>query len=135
PEIAAHKAGIIQTGNTVIISPQEEAVSQVLQDTAQKKNAEIVALKEKELTVEQVTKNGTVFVDNKRNTKISLSLIGAHQAENAQVVVEIIHTLSQQEEWTLNEEGMDIALQEAKLPGRMDIVNTESSTLIIDGAH
>lgn len=135
PEIAAQKAGIIQTGNTVIISPQEEAVSQVLQDTAQKKNAEIVAVKEKDFTVEQVTKNGTVFVDNKRNRKISLSLIGAHQAENAQVVVEIIHTLSQQEEWTLNEEGMDIALQEAKLPGRMDIVNTESSTLIIDGAH
>lgn len=135
PEIAAQKAGIIQVGNTVIIGPQEDSAYRILQDAAKKKDAHVVAVQEKDFTIQQVTKKGTVFVDNKRNRKVSLSLIGAHQAENAQIVEEIIYTLSQREGWDLIEKNLDSALLEARLPGRMDIIQTNSSTIIIDGAH
>ncbi|MBP9691297.1 hypothetical protein KBD81_04435 [Candidatus Woesebacteria bacterium] len=135
PEIALQKAGIIQAGNTVIVAPQDQAVLSVFRDRAKIRQAKYVRVSEHDFTVKKITTTGTIFVDTKRQLEMTLSLIGAHQAENAVVAREVIDALSESDDWKVEEESLAKAWSDLRMPARMDVISTQKNTLIIDGAH
>ncbi|HRN95876.1 MAG TPA: Mur ligase family protein [Candidatus Levybacteria bacterium] len=135
PEIATQKAGIIKQGNTLITTQQEEVVQAVLSKQSEEKKAFLTVLQRSEYEVTAISENGTEYIDKKRNKKRQLSLIGKHQAENAQLASEIIYQLSKQDRWEVDEQKLAQTLKSITLPGRIDIVHLGTNTLVIDGAH
>jgi dihydrofolate synthase/folylpolyglutamate synthase len=135
PEIATQKAGIIQEENTVIVAPQDSSVEAVFSGTASQKHSNHIQLREQDYEVKNISESGTIFVDNRKDKEITLSLIGAHQAENGYVATNVLEYVSQRDKWEIDEKKLMDSFKLVHMPGRMDYVEYKDTTLIVDGAH
>lgn len=134
-EIAFQKAGIIHSNNTVITTQQEESAQAVISSQAEKMNAPLTVLQPSDIKLVEVSESGTWYVDTKRKIERHLSLIGKHQAENAQLAIEVVYQLAKRDAWKLDEQKLEQALDVVTLPGRMDFVTYNGKQLLVDGAH
>jgi dihydrofolate synthase/folylpolyglutamate synthase len=134
-EIAEQKAGIIHTGNTVVVSDQVESVKAVIKKDVGEKSSQLFQLLDSDREIVSVNESGTEYIDKKSGKKVKLSLIGNHQAENAQLAREVLFITADKYNWQINLDKLDQSLQSVKLPARVDIIKNEKSTLVIDGAH
>ncbi|MDB5166985.1 MAG: Bifunctional protein FolC [Candidatus Saccharibacteria bacterium] len=110
-KIAAQKAGIIQTSNTVFINKQPSEIMDVIRETVVKKQAELNV-------VEQQLNSG-------------LEYLPTFQQRNFSLAVHVITT-------TIDKTLTDSQIQEAAhayIPARMEIVSYRGKTLVMDGAH
>ena len=139
-QIATEKAGIIKEGSTVIVGPQphEEAVMPIIEAAARKRGAARVLHDGQELeVVSRMPAVGgqvaTLRTPNGEYTEVPIDKFGAHQAHNALAALaaaEIVIPVS----GTLNQDLVDEALSQVRVPGRIEQIRN-SPTIIIDGGH
>ncbi len=144
-EVAVHKAGIIKKSNKkVVVGRQFEDVQSVIQATAAKQGVPTTILgRDFEVDNVVVSEKGTDFSyrgygteGNTRMEDLYVSLIGAHQADNAAVAITAARALlgpSYQAEKF--EKAVRKALKKVQNPGRFDIIRHKDKTIILDVAH
>ncbi len=124
-EIAGEKAGIIKENGITVTIPQNDEIIDVLKNTAIENNNQFIITKD--VTLHEFKNYYEEFdYENLKNLKISL--LGAHQAQNATLAIECSKILG------INEEYIRSGLLKAKNIGRLDIINKNPITLF-DGAH
>ncbi|EIT85347.1 FolC bifunctional protein [Fictibacillus macauensis ZFHKF-1] len=138
-EIAHHKAGIIKEGVPVITAVKKQEPKEVIINTAKKVAAplecagmtyqtERTAVKQRGQEVFYVTTQ-----DDKKGP-YPLSMLGAHQVDNAGIVVMTIEALNRRYGFTISEEALTNGLQKASWSGRFEYV-AAPFPLLVDGAH
>jgi len=144
-EVAVHKAGIIKKSNKkVVVGRQFEDVQSVIQATAAKQGVPTTILgRDFEVDNVVVSEKGTDFSyrgygaeGNARMEDLYVSLIGAHQADNAAVAITAARALlgpSYQAEKFVK--AVRKALKKVQNPGRFDIIRHKDKTIILDVAH
>jgi dihydrofolate synthase/folylpolyglutamate synthase len=143
--VAVHKAGIIKASNKkVVVGRQHEDAQQVIEAAAKKQRANTSSLgKDFEVSGVVIGEKGTAFSyrgfaaeNNARIENIALSLIGAHQADNAAVSITAARALlGPAYDFEKFAKGVKKALKKVKNPGRFDIRHHKKTTVIIDVAH
>jgi dihydrofolate synthase / folylpolyglutamate synthase len=138
-EVAYHKAGAIRPGVPAIsgVAPPERAT---IEREAQQQGARLRRLGvEFDLRLRSSTADGTLFdyIDNEqpRNSIVGLetTLLGRHQAGNAALAVAALQLFAEQH-GSPNEAAIRAGLREARIPGRMELMQRRPDVLL-DGAH
>lgn len=144
-DIAHHKAGIIKKSNrAVVVSRQVPRVLDIIENTAHSLGvASIVLGRDFEVDTVQMSEEGTVFsyrsygaAGGVRLQDMRLSLIGAHQADNAAVALTAVRALlGTGSGKAAFEKAARAALKRVKNPGRFDIERHGSKIVVKDVAH
>lgn len=126
-EIAAQKAGIIQSKNTAIILKQNRTES-VFHNRADEQNAKLKIVDTNTVKTTSFTENGTTF--KYRNNTFHLGLIGKHQVENTLLALSAVEEIL-----TPDPKITKKALKNISFKGRLDIQKKNGASIVIDGAH
>ena len=124
-EIAGEKAGIIKQNGITLTIPQCDEIINVLKSVATKNNNQFIIT---DNVLVHEFKNRFEEFDYKEMKNLKISLLGAHQAQNASLAIDCCKILK------IKEEYIRSGLLKAKNIGRLDIINDEPLT-IFDGAH
>lgn len=117
-DIARDKAGAIHRGGTIITGPQEGEVMNELQARARDVGARLM-----------------FSVDIAEPVREPLGLDGIHQSTNAQLGLAGWRWYAAGQELRSLPEAERFGLKSAFLPGRMQTVELNGQTVILDGAH
>ena len=139
-QIAEKKAGIIKEAGTVVTADQKEEVMAVLQERCAEKHASLIRTSDSQIRVREKSLDGQSFDYEKRSVegtkclqKITLSLLGDHQCENAAVVLEIMDRL-REKGYEIPEHAIREGMESVRWPERFEEVSKDP-LVIIDGAH
>lgn len=130
--IAAEKAGIIKTGGDVVVYPQTIEVMDVLRRVCEIERANLHIADFSMLHPIERSLDGQVF-DYGKLERLQLSLLGAHQLENAAVALTALRVL-EGKGFSIPERAVRAGLAHVKWPGRFEVV-CKKPVVIIDGAH
>ncbi|MCK5198879.1 MAG: bifunctional folylpolyglutamate synthase/dihydrofolate synthase, partial [Spirochaetales bacterium] len=136
-KISAEKAGIIKLEVPVFSGRQLEISASVIKNRAQIMKAPLVFLDNKinkfEISVTSDGTNASFIINNDEKREFNLTTIGTVQAENALLAWLVLLELLQPDKDVkiLLIEGIN----QAKLPGRFEIVSKKGVQFIFDGAH
>ena len=123
-QIATEKAGIIKHGVPTVTCKQHPSATDVIKKTCLENSSE--------LSVCEMPQNIKLGVGetrfNLKQKEYSVSLSGAHQAENAVLAITTLKKLS------LQEKHIRDGLLSVKHPARMEIIS-KTPLVILDGAH
>ena len=130
--IAAAKAGIIKKGCSAIAYPSDEEALNVIRETCVKEACSISVADPAKLRIVHtgVLEGDTVTYDG--SPKLRLSLMGAHQALNAAVVIEAVKALN--DRIMISDEALRRGLAGTVWPARLTLMSTDPP-VILDGAH
>ena len=135
-EIAAQKAGIIKRGCPVVCGAGGEAEA-VARERAAELDCPFVSASEVKVENIRVSLSGTEF-DAAFHTEsfpgMSLSMIGAHQVENAAIAIAVLQTLRETQVVSLDLPQIREGLRKSALPGRVEVI-CRDPVIIADGAH
>lgn len=128
-EITAQKAGIIKSGQQVVVGPVTGECMDVIRSTASKQGA----------TVQSFGKDFSLVEDSYQDEKLSipleqLALQGAFQKENATVAIRAFRAWMEATGRSVQAEFIEAALRVVSWPGRMEVLQA-TPLVIIDGAH
>jgi len=134
-KIAAEKAGIIKRGVPVIVGPQPEDALAVIEETAQKLGAPMIAYGQHWHVYEE--RGRLVYQDERGLLDLPPpNLLGAHQIQNAGAALAVLRHLG------ADETACEAAMTEASWPARMQrlqkgpLVETAGAAeLWLDGGH
>ncbi|WP_282077292.1 bifunctional folylpolyglutamate synthase/dihydrofolate synthase [Epibacterium ulvae] len=134
-KIAAEKAGIIKRGVPVIVGPQPEDALEVIEATAQRLGAPVIAYGQHWHVYEE--RGRLVYQDERGLLDLPLpNLLGAHQIQNAGAALAVLRHLG------ADETACEAAMTEASWPARMQrlqkgpLVETAGAAeLWLDGGH
>jgi dihydrofolate synthase/folylpolyglutamate synthase len=134
-DIAKQKAGIIKRGTTVITSPQEAEVIDVLFSETKENDGEFIQIDPtKILTNQTLNENsGLQTFSYKDFLDLKIPLLGKHQTINGAVAIETALIL-QKKGFVISNENIRDGLLNTFWPGRFERVINEPP-FIIDGAH
>jgi dihydrofolate synthase/folylpolyglutamate synthase len=152
-EIAGEKGGIIKNDTPVICGARNEEAAKVLRSIAKSRNAEILELgKDFEVQWTSPTENNFDNTPPSKSiacppSKISIAsniasadlrtfdlrMIGAHQADNAALVVAAWKKL-QAIGWNLDDDALTQSLKETQVPARLEFI-ANSPPWILDAGH
>lgn len=128
-EITAQKAGIIKSGQRVVVGPVTRECMDVIRSTASKQGATMQAFGEDFSLVEDS------YQDNELTIPLEqLALKGAFQKENATVAIRAFREWMEATGRSVQAEFIEAALRVVSWPGRMEVLQ-ETPLVIIDGAH
>ncbi len=135
--IAKEKAGIIKKGSTVITSPQDTSVMEVIEQVAREKKARLYKVG-KDIRFKRIESNlynQTFRVETTKQgyNHLYLSLAGRHQLINAATAIGAIDLLERYGVFTPPEAVVQ-GLKKVKWPGRIQILSTKP-LLLVDCAH
>ena len=119
-EIAKNKADIIRPGTSVVIADMDEAARHVMRKRCEELNVPFVCADSVELPKD-----------------VTLGLLGAYQTENAKNAVAAVEMYLQnglKPEAKQKNTFIAKGLEEARWPGRMDVVS-KAPFVLVDGAH
>jgi dihydrofolate synthase/folylpolyglutamate synthase len=138
-DIAFQKAGIIQKKNMTVALWQSKKIREVLDREAQKKLVQIEYVK-KEENYKKIGYNDKGLVYNfkfKNLEKINLNLnnYALYQIENSALALTVLEKLSQRDNFELNLDLIRKTIGDFKFVGRMEILQKQNKTMILDGAH
>jgi dihydrofolate synthase/folylpolyglutamate synthase len=138
-EIAREKAGIIKNNIPVILAPQYyyNEVFDVVENMARSLDAPFVnVLDSYKYDIESLSIKGQIVCVSGKyfNYKFSLPLLGLYQVENAITAIASIESLIDN---GINIDRFDIenGLEKVSWPGRMEILNVNNKSIVVDGAH
>lgn len=139
--IAREKAGIIKEGRPVISAPQQLEALEVIERTAAERNAPLTLVGKdwhwRYEGTDGVRQWLTIWREgNEREPEyphLQLSLLGAHQLENATNAVAAIETLRRRGV-NISREAVRQGLQEVRWPGRLEVLG-RNPFVVLDGAH
>lgn len=134
-KIAAEKAGIIKRGVPVVVGPQPEDAMEVIEATAMRLGAPILAYGQHWHVTEE--RGRLVFQDERGLLDLPLpALLGRHQIENAGAALAVLRHLGAQET------ACEAAMANAVWPARMQRLKTGplvdlagAAELWLDGGH
>lgn len=127
-EIAREKCGIIKRDSIVISHPQKEEAMRVIRQTCKGKNARLIVLDEKKISVKESTVTGQRFdftYDGKHYKNLEIKAISPMQVENACVALMAAAELG------MAEKSIRSGLAGAVIPARAQA----AGRVVIDGAH
>ena len=128
-EITAQKAGIIKSGQQVVVGPVTRECMDVIRSTASKQGATVQAFGEDFLLVEDSYQDGAFTISLEQ-----LALKGAFQKENATVAIRAFRAWMAATGRSVQAEFIEAALPVVSWPGRMEVLQ-DTPLVIIDGAH
>lgn len=128
-EITAQKAGIIKSGQQVVVGPVSRECMDVIRSTASKQGATVEAFDEDFFLIEESYQDAALTISLEQ-----LALQGAFQKENATVAIRAFHAWMEATGRSVQPECIEAALRVVSWPGRMEVLQ-ETPLMIIDGAH
>jgi dihydrofolate synthase/folylpolyglutamate synthase len=150
-EIAGEKAGIIKPGVPVVLAPQVEEARQVVEQIARQRGASMIQVGRDLLysPLEHDLAGQTIYVwsgedqpryDAFRQGKtgweplrLTIPLLGAHQAENAAVAYAVLQALARGG-LSIDDGPIQRGFAQAVWPGRFEILQTQPP-VVVDSAH
>ena len=128
-EITAQKAGIIKSGQQVVVGPVTRECMDVIRSTASKQGA----------TVQAFGEDFSLVEDSYQDTELTISLEqlalkGAFQKENATVASRAFRAWMEATGRSAQAEFIEAALRVVSWPGRMEALQ-DTPLVMIDGAH
>ena len=128
-EITAQKAGIIKSGQQVVVGPVTRECMDVIREIASEKGA----------TVQAFGEDFSLVEDSYQDTELTISLEqlalkGAFQKENATVAIRAFRSWMEATGRSVQTEFIEAALRVVSWPGRMEVLQ-ETPLVMIDGAH
>lgn len=138
-EIAGQKAGIIKKGVPVVTGKMTANALKVIDDTAQKQQANVSHFDKDYQIVYKgpSTSWGEQFDfynEQGKMTKLTASLLGKHQTENAAIAIQLFYFVCQLRQLPFDEKTVKNGLLKADWPARMERVSQEP-LILLDGAH
>ncbi len=137
-EIALEKAGIIKKATPVFSAVQQADARKVIKEKAVEMDAPLFLLnRDFSICSHSALDHGERFTlqcSYKKWDNLEISMIGAHQTENASLAVMAADYLNRLDFFSLAEKDVRDGLKMAYWPGRFEIVSTEP-LVIVDGAH
>ena len=128
-EITAQKAGIIKSGQQVVVGPVSRECMDVIRDTASKQAATVQAFDEDFFLIEDSYQDAELTISLKQ-----LALNGAFQKENATVAIRAFRAWMEATGRSVQPECIEAALRVVSWPGRMEVLQ-DTPLVMIDGAH
>ena len=128
-EITAQKAGIIKSGQQVVVGPVTGECMDVIRNTASKQGATVQAFGEDFSLVEDSYQDAELSIPLEQ-----LALQGAFQKENATVAIRAFRAWMEASGRSVQAEFIKTALRVVSWPGRMEVLQA-TPLVIIDGAH
>jgi len=136
-EIAAEKAGIIRENGVVVCGAEGVALEVIRGVTAARKAMFIPVFEDAIVGNLSVTPNGNVFDLSYRMDsyeKLSTSMLGRHQADNAIIALVALHELERLALIEVSESAIRSGLADACCIGRMQIIDRRPA-VVADVAH
>ena len=130
-KIAYEKAGIIKPGCPCVCYRLPEGSAGVIGDCCRERGCELVFADFSKIKAEFDSLEGQVF--SYKSVPVALPLLGAHQRENAAVVIEAVEKLRALG-WDIDDEALEHGLYSVSWPGRLELLNYEPP-FIVDGGH
>ena len=131
-EIAAEKGGIIKTGCSAVLAPQQPEVMKVLMQRCLECGITPALADETQLRQINWSTEGQLF-DYRQWRNVKIRLLGDYQCTNAMIALEALQIL-QKNEAALTDEVIRAGLAEARWPGRFEVIH-QNPLVIVDGAH
>ena len=128
-EITVQKAGIIKSGQQVVVGPVTCECMDVIRSTASKQDATLQAFGEDFSLVEDSYKDAELTISLEQ-----LALKGAFQKENVTVAIRAFRAWMEATRRSVQAEFIVAALRVVSWPGRMEVLQ-DTPLIIIDGAH
>lgn len=128
-EITTQKAGIIKSGQQVVVGPVTGECMDVIRCTASKQGATVQAFGEDFSLVEDSYKDAELTIPLEQ-----LALQGAFQKENATVAIRAFRAWMEETGRSMQTKLVEAALPVVSWPGRMEVL-LDTPLIIIDGAH
>lgn len=148
-KIAADKVGIIKPGIEVVSGVKQPSVKQILSSKIKNQKSKLSLLgKDFSYDIKKMSEMGSVFDyrGEKEYKDFHLSLLGAHQIENASLAIRSIEVLQNHSsimnppageaghQSPISEHDIRKALKKVFIPGRLEIIHRDP-LVILDGAH
>ena len=127
-KIAFEKAGIIKPGVLTIIGAKNAGLA-VVRRVADEKNASVRAV---EPRAKIFYENGKNFVETERG-RLEFGLLGLYQAENVDIVGEIVRATNETTGFKVSDEAFARGLKTVKWSARMQYLRDKNT--LVDGAH
>ncbi len=135
--IAHQKAGIIKQGVPSITAVRQKSALEIISAVAGQMGSRLYILgRDFKVRVTKVGLDGTEFdyrSEGRRLKKVSLRMLGRHQAVNAAVAITAADAIKMTG-WKVDESAIRAGLAGARLPGRFELVQ-EKPPVILDVAH
>ena len=128
-EITAQKAGIIKSGQQVVVGPVTRECMDVIREIASEKGATVQAFDEDFFLIEESYQDSSLTIPLEQ-----LALQGAFQKENATVAIRAFRSWMEATGRSMQTKLVESALPVVSWPGRMEVLQ-ETPLVIIDGAH
>ena len=128
-EITAQKAGIIKSGQQVVVGPVTSECMDVIRGVASEKGATVQAFGEDFFLIEESYQDSSLTIQLGQ-----LALKGAFQKENATVAIRAFRAWMEATGRSVQAEFIEAALRVVSWPGRMEVLQ-DTPLVIIDGAH
>lgn len=129
-EIAQKKAGIIKKDSSVLLYPQTESVSAVIQDHCKKVNANLIfAQLPSKFDFLSLEKQCFSF----RGEKYEIGLLGNYQSNNAAMAIQAASILNQKG-FSISQSAIKEGLKQAKWPARFELIKKDP-IIFLDGGH
>jgi len=128
-EITAQKAGIIKSGQQVVVGPVTPECMDVIREIASEKGATVQAFDEDFFLIEESYQDSSQMIPLEQ-----LALKGAFQKENATVAIRAFRSWMEATGRSVQPEFIESALRVVSWPGRMEVLQA-TPLVIIDGAH
>lgn len=135
--IAAQKAGIIQDRNIVITIDQNRRALDVIREAAKAKKAQIHVVgksNSQNITLTPRPKFDFVF-DDCFVRDISLGMSGSFQVENCTLALSGVAAIAKRDGFIFDNLKIKTVLANVQFLGRMQVIQTKGSEVVIDGAH
>lgn len=137
--IARQKAGIITSNSLVITTKQEPIVNSAIKTRTLNQKAQLFMLQEginykgMQEKMDKTVFNFDFFESHLQ--KVTLGLLGKHQAENCALALSAFILLSRRDRFKFDEKKIRNSLKKAIFWGRLSRYKIAGKTVIMDGAH
>lgn len=131
--IAGEKGGIIKEDTPVALYGQSPEVEQVIRDICHKKRGKLQVSMPDQVWILSSSLRGQV-VSYREWEKLTLPLLGEHQARNMALVLETVDLLIREQGYQISETAVRDGMAAVTWPGRLEVLQ-EAPAVLVDGAH
>jgi dihydrofolate synthase/folylpolyglutamate synthase len=129
--VAAEKAAIIKPGRRAVTGARGEALGIIRERAA---SLDVPLTECLPLAVLAMDRSG-VCLDHPRLGELHVPLLGRHQAANAAVALGVIEALEAAGVAAVPDAAVSTGLARTGWPGRLELLEHEGRTILLDGAH
>ncbi len=136
-KIAFEKAGIIKNGGLVISNVKDTPAAAVIRNTATGKGCEFYDVTRIRYFDVEKSLNGysfSVALKKHETVRVSLSMVGMHQVENAICALSVIEALVKGNIIKTDQKKILLGMKRGRQAGRLEVLS-QRPYIIIDGAH